>query len=163
MGQYLPVVILLILAVVFGILSFAASRLLAPRRPSVAKSAPYECGIVPTREPPERFPVSFYIVAMLFIMFDIEIIFIYPYAVSHTTLGAYGFWAIFAFSVVFFATFVYEVARGGLDWGPLHRSRNMLADAAMVSPERTATSTVRRVGGEGRLLTSDDTAAKLAS
>ena len=82
MAQYLPVVMLMMLAIVFGVLSFTASRLLAPRRPSIAKEAPYECGIVPTREPPERFPVSFYIVAMLFIMFDIEIIFVYPYAVS---------------------------------------------------------------------------------
>ena len=82
MGQYLPIICLMILAVLFGVLSFVASRLLAPRRPSAAKEAPYECGIVPSREPPERFPVSFYIVAMLFIMFDIEIIFIYPYAVS---------------------------------------------------------------------------------
>ena len=113
MSQLLPVVVLLVLAVVFGIVSFAMSRLLAPRRPSAAKEAPYECGIVPSREPPERFPVSFYLVAMLFIMFDIEIIFIYPYAVSHSTLGTYGFWAVLAFSVVFFATFVYEVARGG--------------------------------------------------
>ena len=71
MGQYLPVVALTILAVLFGALSFVASKLLAPRRPSSAKDAPYECGIVPSREPPERFPVSFYIVAMLFIMFDI--------------------------------------------------------------------------------------------
>jgi NADH-quinone oxidoreductase subunit A len=151
MAQYLPIVVLFILAVVFGVLSFAASRLLAPRRPSIAKEAPYECGIVPSREPPERFPVSFYIVAMLFIMFDIEIIFLYPYAVSHSTLGAYGFWAVLAFSVVFFATFVYEVARGGLDWGPLQRGRLLLTDAAMVSPERTMTTTVRRVGAEGRL------------
>ena len=67
----------------FGAISFGASRLLAPRRPSSAKQAPYESGIVPSREPPERFPVSFYVVAMLFIMFDIEIIFLYPYAVSH--------------------------------------------------------------------------------
>jgi NADH-quinone oxidoreductase subunit A len=155
MSQYLPVVVLLLLAVVFGVLSFAASRLLAPRRPSTAKEAPYECGIVPSREPPERFPVSFYIVAMLFIMFDIEIIFLYPYAVSHSTLGYYGFWAVLAFSVVFFLTFVYEVARGGLDWGPLQRSRNMAADAAMVSPERTVHSTVRRVGTEGRLTVAD--------
>lgn len=155
MSQYLPVVVLLLLAVVFGVLSFAASRLLAPRRPSTAKEAPYECGIVPSREPPERFPVSFYIVAMLFIMFDIEIIFLYPYAVSHSTLGYYGFWAVLAFSVVFFLTFVYEVARGGLDWGPLQRSRNMAADAAMVSPERTVHSTVRRVGTEGRLPVAD--------
>ena len=83
MGQYLPVLALTILGILFGALSFVASRLLAPRRPSSAKEAPYECGIVPTREPPERFPVSFYIVAMLFIMFDIEIIFIYPYSFSH--------------------------------------------------------------------------------
>ena len=155
MGQYIPIVFLLFLAVIFGILSFAASRLLAPRRPSVAKEAPYECGIVPTREPPERFPVSFYIVAMLFIIFDIEIIFLYPYAVSHSTLGVYGFWAVFAFSVVFFATFVYEVARGGLDWGPIHRYRSLTANAAMVSPERTSATTVRRVGTEGRMPASD--------
>ena len=106
MSQYLPIVVLLILATLFGALSFVASRLLAPRRPSIAKEAPYECGIVPSREPPERFPVSFYIVAMLFIMFDIEIIFLYPYAVERGTLGALGFWAILGFSVVFFLTFV---------------------------------------------------------
>ena len=90
MAQYLPIVLLMILAILFGALSFAASRLLAPRRPSSAKEAPYECGIVPTREPPERFPVSFYIVAMLFIMFDIEIIFVYPYAVSRTDSARTG-------------------------------------------------------------------------
>ena len=78
MGQYLPVIALTVLGILFGALSFVASRLLAPRRPSSAKEAPYECGIVPTREPPERFPVSFYIVAMLFIMFDIEIISFIP-------------------------------------------------------------------------------------
>ena len=75
MGQYLPIVVLTALAIVFGVLSLVASKLLAPRRPNTAKDAPYECGIVPTKESPERFPVSFYIVAMLFIMFDIEIIF----------------------------------------------------------------------------------------
>ena len=100
MGQYLPIVALLILAVLFAALSFVASRLLAPRRPSAAKEAPYECGIVPSREPPNRFPVSFYIVAMLFIMFDIEIVFLYPYAVERPTLGAFGFWAIVVFSVI---------------------------------------------------------------
>lgn len=159
MGQYLPIVILMLLGIVFGVLSLLASKLLGPSRPSAAKEAPYECGIVPSREPPERFPVSFYIVAMLFIMFDIEIIFVYPYAVSHSTLGVYGFWAVFAFSVVFFATFVYEVARGGLDWGPIHRYRSLAANAAMVSPERTATTTVRRVGTEGRVPASDGAAA----
>ena len=163
MSQYLPFVVLMVLAIEFGGISFVASRLLAPKRPSAAKDAPYECGIVPSREPPDRFPVSFYIVAMLFIMFDIEIIFIYPYAVSHSALGFYGFWAIFAFSVVFFATFVYEVARGGLDWGPIHRYRSLAASAAMVSPERTARSTVRRVGTDGRVPFGDEVAAQRAS
>ena len=148
MGQYLPVICLMILAILFGALSFVASKLLAPRRPSAAKEAPYECGIVPSREPPERFPVSFYIVAMLFIMFDIEIIFIYPFAVSRAELGSFGFWEMIAFTIVFFAAFVYVVARGALDWGPLQQYRRL---SSAVSPERTLTSTVRRVGTEGRL------------
>jgi NADH-quinone oxidoreductase subunit A len=148
MGQYLPVICLTILAILFGALSFVASRLLAPRRPSAAKEAPYECGIVPSREPPERFPVSFYIVAMLFIMFDIEIIFIYPYAVSRAAVGSFAFWEMIAFTAVFFAAFVYVVARGALDWGPVQQYRKL--DSA-VSAERTLTSTIRRVGTEGRL------------
>ena len=150
MSQYLPVIILLLLAVVFGAISLVMSHLLAPKRPSAAKDAPYECGIIPSREPPERFPVSFYIVAMLFIMFDIEIIFVYPYAVAHGDVGTYGFVAILIFSALFFLTFVYEVARGGLDWGPLQRIRDLVADARQVSPERTLTTTIRKVGTEGR-------------
>lgn len=150
MGQYAPVVVLALLAIVFGVLSRLASMLLAPRRPSAAKSEAYECGIVPSREPPQRFPVSFYIVAMLFIMFDIEIIFVYPYAVSRAELGVYGFVAILIFSALFFLTFVYEVARGGLDWGPMHRFRDLRDESAAVSPQRTAASTIRRVGLEGR-------------
>jgi NADH-quinone oxidoreductase subunit A len=148
MGQYLPVIALLVLAVLFGALSFLASGLLAPRRPSSAKQAPYECGIVPSREPPERFPVTFYVVAMLFIMFDIEIIFIYPYAVDRRFLGSYAFWEMVAFSVVFFAAFVYMVARGALDWGPVQRSRRL---DESVTEARTTTSTIRRVGTEGRV------------
>jgi NADH-quinone oxidoreductase subunit A len=148
MGQYLPVVALLVLAVLFGAMSFLASRLLAPRRPSAAKSAPYECGIVPSRETPERFPVTFYVVAMLFIMFDIELIFIYPFAVDREFLGPYAFWEMVAFSVVFFAAFVYVVARGALEWGPVARQRRL--DTALTAEERTLSTTIRRVGLEGR-------------
>lgn len=147
MGQYLPIICLLILAVLFGALSFFASRLLAPRRPSAAKEAPYECGIVPSREPPERFPVTFYVVAMLFIMFDIELIFIYPFAVDRSFLGAYALWEMLAFSVVFFLAFVYVVARGALDWGPVVKQRRL---QSALSPERTSSSTIRRVGLDGR-------------
>jgi NADH-quinone oxidoreductase subunit A len=156
MIQYLPVLALLVLAFLFGALSFAASGLLAPRRPSAAKEAPYECGIVPSREPPERFPVSFYVVAMLFIMFDIEVIFLYPYAVNRQVLGGFGFWEMLAFSAVFFLSFVYVVARGALDWGPMKASRRL---SAAVSADRTSTSTIRRVGLEGRI---DDAAGEAA-
>jgi NADH-quinone oxidoreductase subunit A len=153
MGQYLPVVCLLVLAALFGALSFFASRLLAPRRPSSAKAAPYECGILPSREPPDRFPVTFYVVAMLFVMFDIELIFIYPFAVDRKFLGSYAFWEMLTFSVVFFLAFVYVVARGALDWGPAQKQRRL--DGA-VSADRTLGTTIRRVGTEGRL---DETSA----
>jgi NADH-quinone oxidoreductase subunit A len=89
----------------------------------------------------------FYVVAMLFIMFDIEIIFIYPFAVDRQYLGAYALWEMIAFSVVFFAAFVYVIARGALDWGPAAKQRRL--DQA-VSADRTTTSTIRRVGLEGR-------------
>lgn len=153
MGQYLPIFVLLLLAALFGVLSSMTSMLLAPRRPNSAKSAPYECGIVPSREAPERFPVSFYIVAMLFIMFDIEIIFAYPYAVSRQELGAFAFFEMVAFSLVFFIAFLYAIARGALDWGPIRRSvpldQNGGTDisSAMTTPNYG----VRTVGLDGRV------------
>ena len=152
MGQYLPIVVLATLAVLFGAISLVASKLLAPRRPNTAKSAPYECGIVPSREAPERFPVSFYIIAMLFIMFDIEIIFVYPYAVSHAALGPYAFFEMVAFSAVFFSAFVYAIAQGALDWGPIKKAVRLDDGVSnpMTSDSRTFTSTIRRVGFEGR-------------
>ena len=147
MGQYLPILALTVLAILFALISLIASRLLAPNRPSSAKEAPYECGIVPSREPPERFPVSFYVIAMLFIMFDIEIIFAYPYAVDREFLGSFAFFEMLAFSAVFFVAFVYMVARGGLEWGPIMRS-------AKLDPQSStgvqASGTVRVVGREGR-------------
>ena len=148
MGQYLPIVVLTALAVVFGVLSLVASKLFAPKRPNTAKDAPYECGIVPSRESPERFPVSFYIVAMLFIMFDIEIIFAYPYAVARESLGAFGFWEMIAFSAVFFVAFVYMVARGALEWGPVSKERPV----SDVSALPTARAGVKIVGLDGRSL-----------
>jgi NADH-quinone oxidoreductase subunit A len=150
MGQYLPIVALTVLAVLFALLSLIASRLLAPNRPNTAKEAPYECGIVPSREPPERFPVSFYVVAMLFIMFDIEIIFAYPYAVDYEFLGSYAFIEMLAFSAVFFVAFVYMVARGALDWGPAQRANGSseISDA----PALTPSGPVRVVGSEGRIV-----------
>lgn len=170
MGQYLPIVVLTVLAVLFGAGSVVTSKLLAPRRPNMAKEAPYECGIVPSREAPERFPVSFYVVAMLFIMFDIEIIFAYPFAVSSQALGSYGFWEFVAFSAVFFIAFVYVIARGVLDWGPAAKpTRLITVDGDILSASRTTTTggttgvttsgvttTIRCVGLEGRQQQADE-------
>ena len=151
LGQYLPLVVLMVLAVVFVAGSLVTSRLLAPQRKTVAKLAPYECGIVPTREPPERFPVKFYLVAMSFIVFDIEIIFLFPWATIYRQLGAFGLFAILLFSAPIIISLAYEFSRGALDWGPLNtRHRTDVVDASMVSPERTVASTVRRVGLDGR-------------
>jgi len=142
LGQYLPVVVLLFLTVLFAAVSFVASRLLAPRSPNDRKAAPYECGIIPGRETPERFPVRFYLVAMIFIVFDIEIIFFYPWAMAHRGLGLYGLVAVLLFSAAVFESFVYLIGNGALEWGPVKRVRN---DAA-VSATRTTTSTIRRIG-----------------
>jgi NADH-quinone oxidoreductase subunit A len=148
MGQSRPVLALLVLAVVFAVVSRVASGLLAPRRPTAAKSAPYECGIVPSREPPERFPVRFYLVAMIFIVFDIEVVFLYPYAVIHRELGVFGFVEMVVFAVIVFASFLFLIANGALEWGPLKRQQPVTD--GMISTTRTTTSTIRRVGLEGR-------------
>jgi NADH-quinone oxidoreductase subunit A len=89
---------------------------------------------------------------MLFIMFDIEIIFVYPYAVSHSALGSYAFFEMIAFSAVFFSAFVYAIARGALDWGPIKKAVRLDNDVhnPMTSGLRTTNSTIRRVGLEGR-------------
>ena len=148
LGQYLPLLALLGLAAAFAAGSFVASGLLAPKRPTVPKSEPYECGIVPARETPERFPVRFFLVAMIFIVFDIEIIIFYPYAVARGGLGLFGLVAVLVFSFAVFESFVYLIGAGALDWGPM---KQRVPDGA-VSRDRTSTSTVRRVGLEGRPL-----------
>jgi NADH-quinone oxidoreductase subunit A len=155
MGQYLPVLALLVLAVLFAAVSLVASRLLAPSRPSAAKAAPYECGIVPSREPPERFPVRFYLIAMIFIVFDIEIIFLYPYAVIADELGMFGLIEMVVFAVAVFGSFVFMIANGALDWGPMKR---LGRDDRLVSTSRTTTSTIRRVGTDGRVAREEEAA-----
>ena len=100
----------------------------------MAKRSPYECGIVPGRETLERFPVRFYLIAMIFIVFDIEIIFLYPWAVIYRDLGAFGLVEVLLFAVAVFVSFTYLLANGALDWGPAKRLRRL---SPMVSPERT--------------------------
>jgi NADH-quinone oxidoreductase subunit A len=137
--QYLPLLGLLILGALFASGSFVASAMLAPRkRPSDAKLAPYECGIVPEIEPPQRFPVRFYLVAMIFVIFDIEVVFMYPFAVVFRQLGAFGLIEVLVFSAVVFGALLFLVSEGVLSWGPAKR----LNDAM---PERTSSSTIARI------------------
>jgi NADH-quinone oxidoreductase subunit A len=141
--QYLPIFLLFLLGLLFAGGSFLASGLLGPRKkPSAAKTAPYECGIVPDREPPTRFPVGFYLVAMIFIIFDIEIVFLYPWAVIFRQLRTFGLIEVIIFAVVVFASFLYLVSNGALDWGPAKTLRPALSDER----RRTTSSTIARVG-----------------
>jgi NADH-quinone oxidoreductase subunit A len=137
--QYLPIFLLIVLGALFAALSFGASKLLAPRaRPSAQKVAPYECGIVPDHEPPTRFPVRFYLVAMIFIIFDIEIVFLYPWAVVFHQLRAFGLVEVLVFAAVVLVAFMYLVSNGALQWGPGRRLQPGV-------PARTTESTISRV------------------
>ena len=155
MDQYLPILIMGVLAFAFTVISLVSSALLAPRKkPTAAKLAPYECGIVPDIEPPQRFPVRFYLVAMIFIIFDIEIVFTYPWAVIYSRdLGKFGLIEMVVFVVVVIVAFLYLVSNGGLDWGPSSRRVRPPVD----EPARTTTSTVRRVAkAPGALVPAED-------
>ncbi len=114
--QYLPVVILLAIGAAFAIASILVSRAFQPRRPTPAKLTPYESGIIPERAPRDRFPVKFYVIAMLFIVFDIEVIFLFPWAVTFRQLGLFGLVEMAIFIGLVFVAYIYVWQRGGLEW-----------------------------------------------
>src|SRR6266536_2592844 len=119
---YVPIVILAIVAGAFAVLSLAASALLRPRKYVPAKVAPYESGIEPVRLPKsERFPVKFYVVAMLFIIFDIEAIFLFPWAVAFRQLGLFGLVEMVVFIGLVFVAYLYIWQKGGLEWESFDR------------------------------------------
>jgi NADH-quinone oxidoreductase subunit A len=121
-ADYLPILVMAALVVAFAGLSFVASTLLGPKRPNAAKQAPYESGIVPEEEPPQRFPVKFYLVAMSFIVLDVEIVFLYPFATVFRGLGLFGLIAMGVFVLVLLVPFAYLLSVGALDWGPATRT-----------------------------------------
>ena len=129
MAQYLPILAMVVLVILFVLLSFVASILLGVKRPTKAKTMPYECGIVPEREPVERFPVKFYLVAMTFIVLDVEIIFLYPFATVFRDLGAYGLGAMGIFLGVLIVPFAYLLSTGALDWGPVRQVASRVVHA----------------------------------
>ena len=118
MNAYVPIIALGALAAGFAVFSVAISSLTGPRRYNRAKLEAYECGIEPTVQPAGggRFPVKFYLTAMLFIIFDIEIVFLYPWAVAFDQLRLYGLVAMAVFLVLVSIAYAYEWARGGLEW-----------------------------------------------
>src|SRR3954454_4124271 len=121
MVAYLPLLIMALLVIAFVMGSFVASQLLAPQRPNSAKQAPYECGIVPEGEPAERFPVKFYLVAMAFIVLDVEIVFLYPFITVFRQLGLFGLIAMGTFVFGLLVPFAYLLSVGALAWGPVQR------------------------------------------
>jgi NADH-quinone oxidoreductase subunit A len=130
LADYLPIGIMLLLAALFVAVSLVASRLVRPNNPTPAKLDPYESGIVPETEPVQRFPVKFYLVAMLFVIFDVEIIFLFAWASIYDSLGWYGVAAIFIFTFFVAETLAYVWKRGALDWNVHRRARYIPVDAS---------------------------------
>lgn len=123
LSAYLPIALAFILTVGFAAVSLTLSHFLAPRNPTPEKLAPYECGIVPLQEPVQRFPVKFYLVAMLFVIFDVEIIFLFAWAVRWESLGWGGIAMMGIFVLLIAETLVYVWKRGALDWNVASRER----------------------------------------
>ena len=114
--EYIPILMLLVLSAVQAIAFVVLSRLASPMRPTPVKSSPYESGMTPLGGTRERFSVKFYLVAILFIVFDLETVLLLPWAVVMRELGWAGFGAVSIFVVVLTVGLIYEWKRGGLQW-----------------------------------------------
>ena len=138
LADYLPIALMTILGVVFALASLVLSRLVAPNNPTPEKLAPYECGIVPLQEPVQRFPVKFYIVAMLFVIFDVEIVFLFLWAVRMDQFGWAGIGAVVLFMLMLIETLAYVWKRGALDWNVASRARFRKVVAPLPEMEEAA-------------------------
>ena len=116
LAQYLPVLIFIIVALVFGVVALCVGFALGPRRADEEKLSPYECGFEPFEDARMKFDVRYYLVAILFIIFDLEIAFLFPWAVALKDIGLLGFSAMMVFLAVLVIGFVYEWKKGALEW-----------------------------------------------
>ncbi|MCF8207379.1 NADH-quinone oxidoreductase subunit A [Roseateles puraquae] len=114
--QYLPVILFILVGAVVGIAPQVLGALLGPNRPDAAKNSPYECGFEAFEDARMKFDVRYYLVAILFILFDLEIAFLFPWAVALKEIGATGFWAMMIFLGILVVGFAYEWKKGALDW-----------------------------------------------
>ena len=117
MQGWFSILLLLALGAAFAVGSIVLSKILGPRRPTPEKSAPYECGMPPVGDARERHSVKFYLVAMVFLLFDIEVAFLYPWAMALRDLGWSGFLQVVLFLALLLAGYVYVWRKGVLDWG----------------------------------------------
>ncbi|HTE04809.1 MAG TPA: NADH-quinone oxidoreductase subunit A [Planctomycetota bacterium] len=119
LNDYLPVLLLLIFAISFAGLNIGVSWLLGKRgSTNPDKESAFECGMLPLQQGRRRFSVKFYVVAMLFILFDVEVVFLYPWAVKYRALGLFGFLEMLVFLGVLMVGWWYVVRKGALDWSP---------------------------------------------
>ncbi len=117
MHSYVPVLLAIIVTALIVGAALISSALIGPSPPlTKEKERPFECGNIPFEEPGKRFPVHYYVVAILFIVFDIEIIFLYPWVASFGTVGKVGFFAAMFFILILTFGLIYEWLRGGLEW-----------------------------------------------
>ena len=114
--DWFPILIFLAIAGAVAIAMVAGSFLLARQRPDSEKLSPYECGFEPFEDARIRFDVRYYLVAILFIIFDLEVAFLFPWAVALGDIGLFGFWSMVVFLAVLTVGFVYEWRKGALEW-----------------------------------------------
>src|SRR5262247_2892166 len=117
MAGWLGIAIMIAIRVCFGAVSIVLGRALGPRNPTPEKMAPYECGMPPVGDARERQSVKFYLIAMIFLLFDIEIAFLYPWAMALRDLGWNGFVQVVLFMALLLAGYIYVWRKGVLDWG----------------------------------------------
>ena len=116
LGAYLPILLLVIVAVAFGCVSLVFSSLIGQKKKSALKLAPYESGCEPVGTARERFSIKFYLIAMLFILFDIEAVFLYPWAILYKKLGVFGLVEMGLFIVILLVGYIYVWKKGALEW-----------------------------------------------
>lgn len=116
LANYLPVLIFIVIGLAAGVLFIVLGLILGPNRPSQEKLAPFECGFEAFENARMKFDVRYYLVAILFILFDLEIAFMFPWAVVFKELGSFGFWSMFVFLLILTVGFVYEWKKGALEW-----------------------------------------------
>ena len=114
--QYLPVLMFILVGIAIGILPQLMGFILGPNRPDAAKNSAYECGFEAFEDARMKFDVRYYLVAILFILFDLEIAFLFPWAVSLKEIGIVGFWSVMVFLGILVVGFAYEWKKGALDW-----------------------------------------------